>query len=120
MAYEYKLAVVGVNSSISLYRAIGAETVAVTSDAEAQVETERLFRANHGDENKTPEYAIVFVEENFYANLPDELIEKFSKKALPAVVPVPSPSTQSNSGQSLSAKRLSKIIERAIGSDIFG
>lgn len=119
MAYEYKLAVVGVKSSISLYRAIGAETVSITGDKEAQTQVEKLFRANHGDENKTPIYAIVFVEENFYANLPDDLIEKFSKKALPAVVPVPSPSTQSGTGKSLSAKRLSKIIERAIGSDIF-
>ncbi|PID70351.1 hypothetical protein CSB37_03120 [bacterium DOLZORAL124_38_8] len=119
MAYEYKLAVVGVKSSISLYRAIGAETFAITSDKQAQVEVERLFRAHHGDENKTPVYAIVFVEENFYANLPDEVIEKFSKKALPAVVPVPSPSTQSLGGKSLSSKRLSKIIERAIGSDVF-
>lgn len=116
MNHQYKLAVVGLESSVLIYRAIGADIFSVIDTHSAQEKVEALFGANRGDENRTPEYAVIFVEENFYAELSDDLIEKFSRKPLPAVVPVPSPST---TGKDFSAKRLSKIVERAIGSDIF-
>lgn len=116
MSHQYKLAVVGLESSVLIYRAIGADIYSVIDAQSAANKVEELFGKNLGDENKTPEYAVIFVEENFYAELSDDLIEKFSKKALPAVVPVPSPSTN---GENFAAKRLSKIVERAIGSDIF-
>lgn len=114
--HKYELAVVGYESSVLIYRAVGAKTFAVGTNDEAQKKIEELFSANLGDESRTPLYAVIFVEETFYADLPDDLIEKFSKRPLPAVVPVPSPK---NSGESIAAARLSKIVERAVGSDIF-
>ncbi|MDH3325050.1 MAG: V-type ATP synthase subunit F, partial [Candidatus Peregrinibacteria bacterium] len=63
------------------------------------------------------EYAVVFVEENVYKDLPEDLITRLTKKALPAVIPVPAP----NSGdENFSGNRLRKIVERAVGSDILG
>ena len=117
MSHSYKLSVVGYESSILIYRAIGADTFAVVDETEAREAVEKLVAANLGDEAKTPIYAVVFVEETFYQTLPPELLEKFSKRALPALVPVPSPS--SGKGKSFSKQRLARIVEKAVGSDIF-
>jgi vacuolar-type H+-ATPase subunit F/Vma7 len=70
-----------------------------------------------GDALKTPEYAVIFVEEDYYQLLPDDLVEKLARRALPALIPVPTPS---NTGKSFATERLRKIVERAVGSDILG
>lgn len=117
MSNQFKLAVVGGVSSVSLYRALGCETYSVYNQDQAREKTESLFRAAHDDENKTPHYAVVFVEEDYYKAFPEDLIEKFSRKALPAVIPVPSPKSGDDN---FAANRLRKIVERAVGSDILG
>ncbi len=115
MEPNFRLAVIGTESSILLFKAFGTETYPVTSSLEAQ-ETLRDLAARHlEDEAQTPEFAVVFVEENFYKKLPDDLLTKLAQKALPAVVPVPSPDSKDSK---FGAKRLSKIVERAVGSDI--
>lgn len=111
---HYKLAVVGNASSVLLYKALGCETHAVLSLDEARDRSEELFRAAAGD---APEYAVVFVEETYYKDFPEDLIEKFSRKALPAVIPVPS---SGESDDDFATERLRKIVERAVGSDILG
>lgn len=116
MENQLKLAVVGMESSILLYRVIGATTFAVSDNNEARDMVEKLAVAHANDEAHTPTYAIIFVEEEFYKNLPADLLTKFAKKPLPAVIPTPSPNA---GGKSFSVKRLSSIVERAIGSDIF-
>ena len=55
--------------------------------------------------------------ESYYKNFPEDLIEKFARKALPAVIPVPSPGESSDD---FATQRLRKIVERAVGSDILG
>ena len=116
MENQLKLAVVGMESSILLYRVIGAETFAVADNIEARDMVEKLAAEHAGDEAQSPVYATIFVEEEFYKNLPADLLTKFAKKPLPAVIPTPSPSA---GGKSFAVKRLSSIVERAIGSDIF-
>jgi len=115
MSQTYELAVVGFRSSVLIYKAAGIEAFAVNNQQEAQDTTEKLFKEMTEDGRER--FAVLLVEENFYAELPNDLLEKFAKKALPAVVPVPSPQS---SGGNFSAARLSKIVERAIGSDILG
>ncbi len=113
----FRFAVVGNLSSVLIYKAIGAETYAVSQVDTAKAKAEELFRADRGDEAKTAQYAVVFVEEEYYKEFPDDLVEKFTKKPLPAVIPVPSP----NSGDdNFAGNRLRKIVERAVGSDILG
>lgn len=117
MSQEYKLAVVGNVSSVLIYRALGCETFGVYTQDEAREKTEELFGANKGDENKTPIYAVVYVEEDYYKEFPDDLVEKFSRKALPAIIPVPS---AQSGDDNFASKRMRKIVERAVGSDILG
>ncbi|MCF7917561.1 hypothetical protein K9L27_00965 [Candidatus Gracilibacteria bacterium] len=113
--HNFKLAIIGNESSILIYRALGTESYPVSTPAEARDMLQELASRNLGDEQQTAEYAVVFVEENYYKKLPDDLITRLSKKPLPAVVPVPSPdSTDDKFG----SKRISKIVERAVGSDI--
>ncbi len=117
MENKFKLAVVGNESSVLIFRSLGCETYGVYSKEEAQKKVEKLFNANLGDEAKTAEYAVVFVEEDFYKSFPEDLIEKFTKRPLPAIIPVPS----ANSGDdNFAGNRLRKIVERAVGSDILG
>ena len=116
MENQLKLAVVGLESSILLYRVIGAETFAVSDDNSAREMVETLSAMHSDDEAQTPTYAVIFVEESFYKNLPQDLLNRFAKKPLPAVIPTPSPNA---GGKSFAVKRLSTIVERAIGSDIF-
>lgn len=117
MSQNYKLAVVGNASSVLLYKALGCETHAVYNLDEARDTSEELFRAVHDDANRTPQYAVIFVEESYYKEFPEDLIEKFARKALPAVIPVPSPGESSDD---FASQRLRKIVERAVGSDILG
>ena len=115
MEDNYSLAIIGLENSILLYKAIGVETHPVSSSSEMIEILESLVQSHLADEARTPKYAIIFVEENFYRDLPEDLIKKLAKKTLPAVLPVPSPAPTS---KSYSKKRISKIVEKAIGSDI--
>ena len=56
MSQQYKLAVVGLESSILIYQAIGAETFQVSNAKETQAALEDLFTRDLGDEAKTPEF----------------------------------------------------------------
>ena len=118
MNTKYKLAVVGLDSSILIYRAIGADTFAVSNVEEARKAIEKIANTYSDEESQTPEYAVIYVEEDFYKELPDDLLKKLNKRSLPALIPVPSPSSGA-SKESFAVKRLSKIVERAVGSDIF-
>jgi len=117
MSDTYKFAVVRNVSSVKLYQALGAETYAVSSNDAARTKTEDLFVATKDDENKSAVYAVVFVEEDFYKSFPDDLTERFSRKALPAIIPVPSPRSGDDN---FAGNRLRRIVERAVGSDILG
>ncbi len=117
MEENFKLAVVGNVSSVLIYKALGCEVYGVVEVQEAQDQTEKLFMAHKDDENKTAQYAVVFVEEDFYKEFQEDLIEKFTKRPLPAVIPVPS---AKSGDDDFATQRLRKIVERAIGSDILG
>lgn len=117
MTNQLKLAVVGNDSSVLIYQALGCETYGVFDQEAARAKTEELFAAHKEDENKTVVYAVVFVEEDYYKSFPDDLVERFSRKALPAIIPVPSPKSGDDN---FASNRLRKIVERAVGSDILG
>lgn len=112
---QFALAVVGTESSVTLFRAIGAETFPVYGAEEAQEVITNLMNTYKDEATQTCKYAVVFVEDNIYKGLSDDLIERLAKRSLPALIPLPSPSS---SDDDFSKKRLSKIVERAIGSDI--
>ncbi len=117
MSNNFKLAVVGKESSVLIFRTLGTEVFGVFSEEESHSVVEKLAFSTHDDEAQTPEYAVIFVEEDYYKVLPPDFLEKMTKRSLPAIVPVPSPSAKD---EDFAVKRLSKIVERAVGSDIMG
>lgn len=112
---DFKLAIIGNKSSILLYKSLGVLTYPVLSKAEAQARLESIINEFQDEERTIPVYAIIFMEETYYKVLPDDLINRLSKRALPALIPVPSPESDD---PKFGLKRISKIVERAVGSDI--
>jgi len=114
MSQTYKLGIIGTPGSVLLYQALGVETFGVSSNDEAREIVADLCLGKIGEDNAA-EYAVVFVEESFYNEFPQDLVERFAKRALPAVVPVPSAD-----GSGDSTNRLKNLVEKAVGSDILG
>jgi len=110
MSNALKLAVIGTPSMVLLYKAIGAEVFVVSSGAEAEVALKKIALVDNS------EYAVVFIEESVYAGIRDDIQERLTKRPLPSVIPVPSGKTEK--GKSFSLKRLSHIVEKAVGTDI--
>lgn len=108
---NYRLAVIGTESTVLLYQSIGCEVRPVYSCEEAQKQLQEILNAK---EEATP-YAIVFVEEVFFQDFPEDLIEKLTHRSLPAVVPIPSPGS---SKDNYALSRLSRIVEKAVGTNI--
>ena len=115
MKSTYSLAVVGAESSIMLFQAIGAEVHAVYSAEETKDKILELMTTYQNEADQIPKYAVVFIDEEWYKTLPDEVIERSARKSLPALVPLPA---LNSSDKNFAQKRLSSIVERAIGSDI--
>lgn len=112
---EFKLAIVGNKSAILLYKSLGVLTYPVSTKQEAQNTLEDLMDQFQDTEKTVSQYAIIFVEETYYKLLPEDLINKLAKRPLPALIPVPSPESDD---PKFGLKRISKIVERAVGSDI--
>ncbi len=147
MDKNFKLAVIGNESSVLIFRALGVDIFPVLSSDEAEDLLQKIAfgRSDWKQEAPPPssesqeieyaekkeklglggsvssdtdlDYAIVFVEENYYKDLSAEIIERLTKRPLPAVIPISSPDSKD---KNFSVKRLSRIVERAVGSDILG
>ncbi len=115
MKSNFNLAVVGNVTSVSLFLALGCQVFGVLSTEEAEEKTLDLFQQDQGDEAKTAVFAIIFIEEDFYKDFQSDLIERFTNKPLPAIIPIPS---LNSSDPNFALKRLSRIVEKAVGSDI--
>lgn len=112
---QFKLGIIGNRNSIALYKSLGVITNAVNNKKEAQEKLEDMVGQFQDKENTIAQYAVIFMEETYYKQMPDDLINKLSKKALPALIPVPSPASDD---PRFGLKRISKIVERAVGTDI--
>lgn len=110
----YKLAVVGYPGSTSLYQAAGAHVYSINSMEEARKTMEDIALPKKGEEDDIA-YAVVLVEDEVYYAFPQDLVERFAKRALPAVIPIPS-----SGGKGKNRNRLKDLIEKAVGSDILG
>ena len=61
-------------------------------------------------------YAIVFVMEDIIKEMSPEDYAKLSSGALPAIIPLPGSRGSSGFGN----EKIRRIVEKAVGSDIFG
>jgi len=105
---SYSLAIVGPKETILGWKALGFDAFSAVNPAEAleQLKTIKLEKEK---------YAIIFITETLLMQIPPEEYRKLAKGALPAIIPVP----DSTGSKGFGFKRLTRMIEQAVGSDIF-
>lgn len=115
---SYKLAIIGTKDQILGFTALGMTAIAVNDFETAREKVLELVSSNiEGATGETrKEYAIIFIMEEYAKNLTKDDYKKINKQALPAVIPIPG--IKGSTGYGL--KRVKKMVEQAVGSDIFG
>ncbi|MFH1451340.1 MAG: V-type ATP synthase subunit F [bacterium] len=101
-----KIAILGNQETILGFKALGVDVFGVREEKEAEKVLENIYGKK--------EYAVLIITEDWFLKL-NEKLKSFSKEPLPALVSIPSLGTSKNAAQT----ELKKIIEQAIGSDIF-
>ena len=120
MNNKYSIAIVGNKETILGFKALGLKTFNANTAEEATKVLFELKAATSGTDSKTEDtqaaYAIIFITEDLALGISPDDYKKLSAKALPAIIPVPG--SQGSTGYSL--KRIGKMVEQAVGSDIMG
>lgn len=106
---KYSIAILGKKEEILAFKGLGITTLF----ADTALEAEEILLDIHKDE--TLAYAVIFIPEDLFQNISEEVMEKISKEALPALVPVPGLQGSTGFGDI----RMRKFVEQAVGSDIF-
>lgn len=112
---DYKIAIVGPKELTLAFKGLGLEI----HDAEKQSAVEEILfelKRKTTAEESTEKYAIVFVLEDFIKNMEREQYQKLSSGALPAIIPIPGHTGSTGFGD----EKIRRIVEQAVGSDIFG
>ncbi len=120
MDNKYSIAIIGNKDTILGFKALGLKTFDATNGEDAtkllyDLKKEEVLIDENSEETR-PAYAIIFITEDLAMNIPAEDYKKLSEGALPAIVPVPGSKGASGYG----IKQIGKMVEKAIGSDIFG
>ena len=119
MAEKYKIAIVGNKDTILGFKGLGLKTFDANTTEEA-VKILFKLKAEEAKDEKTgesrPTYAIIFITEDLATDISKDDYKKLSSGALPAIIPVPG----SKGTQGYGLKRIGKMVEQAVGSDIFG
>lgn len=105
---NYRIAIIGSKEAIEGFSLLGVTTVPA-SDTEEAVEKIRELKKEENDP-----FAIVFVTEDLAKDFTSDDEKYFAKDPLPAIIPLPSHLGSTG----YSTARLSRIVERAVGSDI--
>lgn len=120
MSDKFKIAIVGNKDTVIGFKALGLEVHNAINGEEATAVLYELKKKQVVSDDKVgesrPAYAVIFIIEDLAMKISEEDYKHLSEDALPAIVPVPSPKGSSGYG----LKRIGKMVERAVGSDIFG
>ena len=100
----FKLAAVGDKDSVYGYASLGVSIFPVDTPAEA------IPLLRHLAENG---YGVIYITEQLAEEMQEEL-ERYASLPLPAIVPVPG--VRGNTGLGLA--NVSRVVEKAVGSDI--
>ena len=100
----YKIAVMGDRESICGFSGLGIKPFAVTEAAEAEGILKSLCEQD---------YCIVYITERLCEDI-WSVIERYRKRPLPAIIPIPG--VKGNTGRGMS--EIHKAVEKAVGSDI--
>ena len=110
---NFQVAIVGPPEVTAGFAAVGVQALSAET-AEQALEQLQTVRANL--KNKTgKQFAVVFVLEDLLKEIPQEDYDKLTKDALPAIIPLPGHAGSSGFGN----EKLRRIVEKAVGSDIF-
>jgi len=120
MKEKYSIAIVGNKETILGFKALGLETFNANNTEEAvkilfDLKSQHVV-LNEKTEEKRAKYAIIFITEDLAMNIEKDDYKKLSQKVLPAIIPVPG--SQGTTGYGI--KRIGKMVEQAVGSDIMG
>jgi V/A-type H+/Na+-transporting ATPase subunit F len=115
---KYKIAIVGTKEITAGFAAVGFDAINITEDQEIKTVLFELKKETlKNDKGETyNKYAIIFIIEEFLKEVSKEDYEKLSVGALPAIIPIPSHKGATGFGE----EKIKKIVEKAVGSDIFG
>lgn len=112
----HKMAIVGSKEVCSAFRMLGADAFPVQSPTQALETIFNLKKVTIRDVSgmERPDYAVIFVTENFFQTISPDDEKRLAKGILPAIIPLPT--HRGTTGYGLA--RIKRIVERAIGSDI--
>lgn len=111
---NHEIAIVGPKETVLGFKAIGFKTYdSVTS--EETLETLKKLKKETLEGSETPRFAIIFILESHAQRIPLDEYKKLTAGALPAIIALPGPGGSTGFGN----KRISQIVEQAIGSNIF-
>ncbi|MCT4592322.1 MAG: V-type ATP synthase subunit F [Candidatus Gracilibacteria bacterium] len=114
----YKLAIVGAKEEILGFQAVGVRAFPVANKEEAintLFEIKKTRQNPEDDSSNLPLYAVIFVMEDVIKQIDQENLKKLSEGALPAIIPLPGHKGSTGYGE----VKIRRIIEKAVGSDIF-
>ncbi len=115
---SYKIAIIGTKMITAGFSALGCDVKNVSNKEEAKNILFELKRAKQDEDNEESpgKYAIIFVLEEFIKDISQDDYKKLSSGALPAIIPIPSHKGATGFGET----KIRRIVEKAVGSDIFG
>ncbi len=112
---SYRIAIIGPKEAVAGFALLGVDVVAAVTIEEALPALFQLKKSMTKDGGKERNvYGVIFVAEDLFAQISPDDEKKLSKGALPAIIPLPSHRGSNGVG----IDRLSRIVERAIGSNI--
>ena len=100
----YKIGVIGDYESICGFAALGLDTFAVTTAAQAHETLEKLAAGGFG---------IIYITEQYISEL-THLMDKYREQQTPAIIPIPGIGGASGFGKAC----VRRYVEQAVGSDI--
>lgn len=107
----YEIAIIGQKDIILGFKAIGITAVSALTSETALNALKKLKEETEGEK---PKYAIIMITEELVKDFPEEEFKKLSRDILPSILVIPG--IKGSTG--LGMKKLRKIVEKAIGSNI--
>lgn len=109
MEKKQSIAIIGQKDTVLGFKALGLN-IFEANTPEKTVEILKELKKEGG------KHAIIFILEDLFEKISKEDWKKIGKSTLPAIIPVPGSTGSKGSG----IKRIGKMVEQAVGSDIFG
>ena len=106
---KYSISVIGKKEEILAFKGIGVDTFFANTSGEVE---ELLLRFR---KDKSVTYAVIFLSEELFQEISKDVLDRVTKEALPAIVPLPGINGSTGFGD----LRMREFVKQAVGSDIF-